>query len=375
MRYEVVRNLEKLQMLSAEWNGLVARSRSDSIFQTWQWLETWLELRSPSPEPLVICVRNESGSLVGLAPYYKVGYRLGGLIPYRVLRVLGDTDCGAEYQSWIADRAEESEVFGQIGAALQACKSEWDLIWMPRLKSWTGTQAPVLEVLKECNFDVNVRPSPFAGFTLPESFEAYLKQMSSNRRQQVRRMSRKILDNPNVEICKVESPAEVEPALAALFELHGKRWRAIGESGVFARNAKEKQFYERFTRKALAQGWLAMYTLLDSGEPKAVQFGYIYGDAFLQLQEGFDPDYSPHVGNVLRAHIIEECIKLGLREYDFLGGHSEHKRRWLSEEREGMDLLATSLKVKNIPIVRGSVWPTGAYLRPHERANAPAGAG
>ena len=29
MRYEVVRKLEKLQTLSAEWNGLVARSRSD----------------------------------------------------------------------------------------------------------------------------------------------------------------------------------------------------------------------------------------------------------------------------------------------------------------------------------------------------------
>jgi CelD/BcsL family acetyltransferase involved in cellulose biosynthesis len=84
----------------------------------------------------------------------------------------------------------------------------------------------------------------------------------------------------------------------------------------------------------------------------------------LQLQEGFDPDYTPHVGNALRSHVINDCIAQGLREYDFLGGWSEHKRRWLARERSGADLLIAATRIKTLPIMLAGVWPTGAFLRP-----------
>ena len=85
--------------------------------------------------------------------------------------------------------------------------------------------------------------------------------------------------------------------------------------------------------------------------------------SFLQLQEGLDPDCVPGVGNALRARVIEDMIRLGVREYDFLGEVSEHKRRWLAETRVGLDLLAARPCLKNIPFLKGGIWPPGKYLQ------------
>jgi CelD/BcsL family acetyltransferase involved in cellulose biosynthesis len=312
----------------------------------------------------VICVRGEDGELLGAAPYYATRYVLGRLLPYRVLRVIGDVDSGAEYQAWIAHAPRAREVCAAIAAALHTLRAEWDLIWMPKLDAWSAAHDPMLDALRAGGFLLNHRPRAFSAVALPGDYESYLAKMSANRRQQVRRLSNKIFARPGVEIRRVVSKDELDGALAALFRLHDARWRSIGQEGVFARSPKEREFYERFVPQAFEQGWLSMYVLWDGGEPKAVQIGYIYKGALLHLQEGFDPGYVANVGNALRAHVIQDCIAQGVHEYDFLGGLSEHKRRWLAEERVGMDLLAAAPRLKNALIMNARVWPTGAFLRP-----------
>ena len=364
MRHEIIRTADEWRELRREWEDCLAASRSNTVFMTWEWLDTWLHVRDKHPPLLVVCVRGADGKLVGLAPYYKASYRFGGVIPYRVLRVIGAVDSGAEYQSWIACSAHEGAVCDEIARALRSVEAEWDLIWMPKLPGWSAFHGPMIDALRTLGFSINRRPQIFSSISLPARFEDFLNRMSPNRRQQVRRVTKKIVSRPKVVIRKVSTQAELAPALHALFDLHCKRWLEVGELGVFARCPKEKTFYEQFVPKALAKGWLAMYTLFDDGEPKATQIGYLYNQAFLQLQEGFDPHYEPHVGNALRAVVIEECIRNGVREYDFLGGHSEHKRRWLADKRFGLDVLVGATHLKALPIMKAKVWPTGAYLRP-----------
>ena len=365
MRTEIIRTAEHWSRLRVEWNQLLATSRADSLFMTWQWLDTWLQLQRPGVSLLVICVRGADGELLGAAPYYETRYTLGRLLPYRVLRVIGDVNSGAEYQAWIAHAPRAHEICAEIAAALHALRTEWDLIWMRKLDAWSTAHEPMIDALRGRGFLLNHRPHAFSAVALPGDYESYLAKMSANRRQQIRRLSNKIFSRPGVEIRRVASKDELDGALEALFRLHDARWRSIGQEGVFARNPREREFYERFVPQAFEQGWLALYVLRDGGEPKAVQIGYIYKGALLHLQEGFDPDYVANVGNALRAHVIQDCIAQGLHEYDFLGGLSEHKRRWLAEERVGMDLLAAARRLKNAPIMTGRVWPTGAFLRPH----------
>ena len=85
---------------------------------------------------------------------------------------------------------------------------------------------------------------------------------------------------------------------------------------------------------------------------------------FHSLQEGFDPDATKGIGNVLRARVIARCIEEKLAGYDFLGTMSDHKRRWGAEERLGWDFLIGRPSLKNRLLFSRKIWPTGRYLRP-----------
>jgi hypothetical protein len=87
-----------------------------------------------------------------------------------------------------------------------------------------------------------------------------------------------------------------------------------------------------------------------------------YNGDFLQIQEGFNPEYIDGAGNVLRHIVIESSIQEGLKNYDFLGGFTEHKRRWKAEERFGHDLLIARPSLKTRLLFLKDIWPSGRYL-------------
>jgi len=115
---------------------------------------------------------------------------------------------------------------------------------------------------------------------------------------------------------------------------------------------------------AREKGWLRIYGLSAGGALKAVQLGYAYNGVFYQIQEGFDPEFTPGAGNVLRAAIIEDCISGKLKGYDFLGEMTEHKKRWSAAPRSGCHLFIGNRKIKNAVLFHGGIWPTGRYLKP-----------
>lgn len=362
MRHQVIRTVREWRALRTEWSALLAASRANQVFTTWEWLNSWLSVHPEVDDLLVICVRDAADRLAGVAPYYRTGYRLLGVVPYRALRLHGDANCGAEYQMWVVRTADEQAVCGEIARALYELRSEWDLLWMPNVCSWSGVHTPMIRALTARRLCVRTRPQGFSSIPLPADLKTYLARMSPERRRQLRSKTGRILSKSGVTVRKVTAPDEVGPALHALFRLHRQRWRSVGIEGVFDRNPRERAFYERFVPEALARGWLAMFVLYDGAEPKAAQIGYIYNNAFLQLQDGFDPD-CPHAGNALRMWIIQYCIDSGLAEYDFLGGHSEHKRRWQAVERSGEDVLCMNHNLRGL-VLRAGIWPTGSYLRP-----------
>ena len=362
MKYQVVTTTEEWRGLREEWTELLSESHANTIFLNWEWLESWIQVQGDVPSLFIICVRDDDGTLVAAAPFYRVDYRLFRVLPYTVLHILGDTDSGAEYQTWIARKSHEQAALAEIVSALKEFSSRWDLIWMPKLENWTNKVAPVIDALQAGGFATNTREAEFSAVALPDSFDGFLSNLSSNRRRQLNKNIRTVFASENIRIQKVASEAELDTALQSLFELHAKRWELAGEPGSFADYPQKQAFYRAFGREALRKGWLALYVLYDDGVAKAVQFGYLYGSTFLQLQEGFEPDYLPGVGNALRARVIEEMIELGVRDYDFLGGVSEHKRRWRAETRHGIDLLAIGTGLKNLLVKKAGIWPPGKYL-------------
>jgi hypothetical protein len=129
-----------------------------------------------------------------------------------------------------------------------------------------------------------------------------------------------------------------------------------GDAGAFGRKPVEADFYRRFAPVALERGWLRLYALKAGGRIRAMQIGYRYGDAFLALQDGFDPEFVAGVGNVLRHYVIEASVRhppLRLPQRD--------ERTQASLGRGG-----ATAPVRAAPRAQGrcsghEMWPTGRY--------------
>jgi len=362
VRTEVLCEWAAIEGLRPEWNALLRASRADTVFLTWEWVAAWREAAGRFASPFVVAVRDAAGALVGLAPLYRAGFRLFGLLPYRGLRVLGDQDSGAEYGDFLAAASVEDEVARALAAGLAGSADAWDLLWMPNVPGWTGAYPRVAESGVAAGLAVRSRQRDFSAAHLPEDPPAFMKALSGNARSALGRQSRHVFEGSAVVFEQCRAGATLPAFLHALFELNHRRWTAVGQSGTFVRKPLERRFYEAFAPRALERGWLRLFALRSGDRFLAVQLGYAYRGTFFQLQEGFDPGAARGVGNVLRWKVIECCIEEGLRVYDFLGEHTEHKRRWLAERRVGYDLLLR--RRTPMTVAAAMFWPSGRYLRP-----------
>lgn len=361
-RLEVLEDWTSIEALEPEWNRLLQESAANSIFLTWEWIRCWAKVLG-DVRPVVVVVRDSRGTLVGLAPMYRATLLLGNFVPCRVLRMMGDYPTGADYPDWIVRSGQSVEITRAIVKALKA-RGGWDFIWMPAMAGWTGSFERLVRTCQDEGLRTRTRTHECAVVDLPGSDpETYFRSLSKNKRQQLKAEMKRGWDRPGVVVECCTREEDLHEYLEALFSLHNRRWQEKGESGSFAGRPQQVEFYRQFAPIAQRNGWLRLYVYREEGDIKAVQFGYVYGGVFFQVQEGFDPGYVKGVGNVLRAKVIEACVAEGVESYDFLADMSEHKRRWLARPRTGHDLLIGRGTLRNIVVDRAGIWPSGRFMR------------
>lgn len=365
----VVTSLEELESYAGEWNELLVSSEANSIFLTWEWLSAWCQTVYPDVKPFVVAIRDGDGRLVALAPFYLSDLRLLGLVRYKCLRAIGDCHCGAEYADVIIRRGYESRAMSCVMSELLDHAEVWDCIWLSSVAGWTGARERFGNAAREAGLYVHEREHHFGVLPLPDTYGAYLQQLSRNRREQVRRKARQLKKAHDVTFVRCSRQDEVSGLLSHLFTLHRIRWESVGQAGSFVRRPSMKLFYEAFAPVALDQGRLRLYAMKVDGVVRAVQYGYAYEGVFSQVQEGFEIEGFDGIGNILRYSVVEASIEEGLREYDFLGGFTDHKARFGAKPRTGYDMFIGRRSFKNRVLFSEEIWPTGRFIREGRPAN------
>ena len=82
--------------LRDQWNRCLASSGQNTIFLTWEWLFTWWETYGKSDQLRILICSDETGHIVGIAPFYTTSERVFGF-PLRTLRLLGSNEACSEY--------------------------------------------------------------------------------------------------------------------------------------------------------------------------------------------------------------------------------------------------------------------------------------
>jgi CelD/BcsL family acetyltransferase involved in cellulose biosynthesis len=326
-------NWSEIEGLERAWNSLLAQSSARTIFLSWEWVQAWWSAFGARRGLVLLTCIDSEGTLVAIAPLQRTWEETGPRVFGWLLRLVGDGIGGSENLDWVVREGYEAAAVSAFVDWLDQHRSLWDAIGLNTVPATSPVMAAVRAELRRRGWRQVERPGTGYVRRLPESWEALLASLSKNKRTQISTRLRKLQDRFSVRVRRCERLEELPECLEHLMSLHQKRWGLRGEAGSFALEQK-RTFYLEMAQKLLLRGWLDFWLLELDGKTVAAEFGFHYSGTYSFLQAGFDPEFASYsVGVVLRAHIMQELIARGLREYDFLGGDDQYKHSWGAESR------------------------------------------
>ncbi len=328
LQIRLISDLNALQSLRPAWEGLLARIPTASIFSTWEWLGPWWRAYGGERELLVLAFHAPDGELAGLAPLSRVVRRVAPGLRLRVLEFMGDGSEDSDNLDILALPGYERAVTAGLLNYFREHDSAWDVAQFNLFPSHSTAAVELQKQLRTLNWTAFRYTHPWCVLHLPDTWDAYLKQLSRKERDNIRYYQRRLTRRCQTRFYKCTTTAELPHCLQSLFRLHQLRWTLRGEPGSFAWDAR-RQFYEELSHELLRRNWLEFWLLDIDGKPAVAQYSFRYRETVYALQQGFDVQYAQLcVQDVLRAHVLQQVIPEGVRRYDFLGGVNPRKERW-----------------------------------------------
>jgi hypothetical protein len=320
-KVKLIDSFEKWGGILNYWNELLMQSRSDTIFLTWEWLYTWAECFLGSDRKLFILAVYQKEKLIGLAPWCIHRIR-GNFFSLRQIEFLGSPKMASDYLDVFAKKGKEKEVALQIYDFLFREVSEsWDSMSLRDIPANSLFLLYFIESIRQDGKYVDIYEGAFCPFTvLPRSWENFLTNISSNRREQFRRHYRKL--QKHVEV-KHSTFIHDKVALARFNSLYSNWW---GKN-------QNHQFYvhlEKFANRCQSQSWIQIDFLSADGEDIAALWHLRYKNKLLMYLMAVDKDFTIKIsiGNILIGLCLEKAISDGIDIYDFLKGSEDYKFHW-----------------------------------------------
>lgn len=326
----IIENAEEFRELESAWAELLQRSRSDVLFLTWEWLYTWWEVFG-GERKLVLVVVYQGDRLVGIAPFMERERQWQRLVPYRAMEFIGSGSVGSDYLDVIVDSSLEAEVLSALVAVMEKSAMVMEL---SHIHCSGALIYRLVRRLERCGWHVRTTVCDVAPRILLEGYtwDAFLGSLGNSRKSRFRRKERRFCRAGLPRLQRVAKECERQEALQTLFLLHHGRWSERGGSSAF-HSARLLEFHERFSRIALARGWLRLSVLYTDERPAAAVYAFRYGDRFYYYQAGFDPalgSLSP--GVILQGISIQQALEEGAVLYDFLRGSESYKYFWSNDQ-------------------------------------------
>ncbi|MEW5720175.1 MAG: hypothetical protein AB1817_16230, partial [Chloroflexota bacterium] len=170
MKIEWFTDAAVFEKLEPEWNALLARSVSDTLFLTHEWQRTWWK-HLGNDQLCVITIRDDDGTLLGIAPLFEETGSDGA----KTLSLVGCVDV-SDYLDLIVAAGHETRVYGALLETLtRADFPAWDWLNLCALPAASPTNTQLKALAAACNLKVqhglhDVSPM----IELPATWDAYL---------------------------------------------------------------------------------------------------------------------------------------------------------------------------------------------------------
>ncbi len=330
MKVEVIQDVSRFRDMHVEWNALLEKSNTLSIYLSWEWLFTWWEIfGKPGNRQLSIITARDNGELVGIAPFIKRQIKAFGMINRIRLEFLGtgedekDEVC-SNYMDFIVSKDRE-DVCGVIFDYLanKLSSGEWDeLVFrtMPETSATFDTISEYFSRNKEITVQLKyeiVNHSECAVINLPENWENYLSSLDTNWRHQIRSGRKQLERQGRVETVYITDCQFSSSALNDFIKLHQKRWKNTNGTTLFS-SEKFTNFHRRILDLFLKKQCAGFSFLKVNGETVAACYRYFYAGTVYAYLSAYNTDFKNRVGvGILeRGYDIESAINNKYTRYD-----------------------------------------------------------
>ncbi len=347
-----------LDALRAEWNSLLQRSATNTLFLTWEWQNAWWKTFGAGKTPLLMTFRDENDALVGIAPLFhqecvvdpsvslpaisvERPVAVTGGESQEAVHLIGGTEV-SDYLDIIVPAERNEEVCAALLDALETHfgeeRSLWHLLDLRCLPSASPTIASVAELARARGWQVQqAREDVCPVLQLPGTWDDYLaNSLNKKQRHELRRKMRRAEESARVEWSWVTAD-DFEAGLSTFVQLH----KASHPDKDAFMDEQMQGFFRAVARAALDQGWLRLGVLRFNGQPVASYLCFDYGGDRLVYNSGFDlsayADLGP--GIVAVGHLIQDAIRQGIKRFDFLQGNERYKYEFGAVDTEVMRLF------------------------------------
>ncbi len=337
-RTGLVRGREGLAALSGEWDRLLGKSPGDSVFLTYEWIDTWWRAFGRGRELFILTLRAPSGELRCIAPFMRYEQRINGLRVRAISFIGSGGEAVPSHLNIITAPGSASEASGLIFDSLMEKGGEWDVLRLTDM----AEDSPFAMTLTALSRKAGLRSVVGAGSVCPyipvrATWEEFEQTLASKMRSEMRRKLKKLSADHDVRF--IGDMADPGDALDAYLALHVNRWAGSGSAGLLGSHVNVDKFHRSLVRKFSKRGWLRFHFMMIDGGPAAAVYGFEYGGKFYGYNTGFDRKWSQFgVVKLLMRHIMKDAITRGLKEYDLLCGDHPYKREWTDRKRRLLDV-------------------------------------
>ena len=327
MQLDVYRDATGFAALAGEWNALLRRSDSDTIFLTHEWQSTWWRFFAPGRELLLLALRDQ-GELVGIAPFYRQKLEDGRT----VIQLVGGTDI-SDYLNIIALPDHLDRVYQAIFEFLTAEVADWDEIDLHCIPA-ASLYEPLREAAQKRGLVIQRRVEDVCPvLLLPATWDDYLAMLDKKQRHELRRKIHRAESEAEMSLYMTSDPSLLAEDVEVFFDLHR---RSSPDKEDFMSEPDMQGFFHEVARFSLTRGWLELSFLLINGEKAASMFCFAYNNRTLVYNSGYDPQRfgSLSPGIVLLAYHVQDSIAKGRTAFDFLRGDEVYKYRFGGRDTE-----------------------------------------
>jgi len=322
VKIEVYHDSSAFDTLKPEWNPLVERSATRSVFLTWEWQAIWWKHLGEG-ELHLVTLRDGAGALVGIAPLCRVTSQAGE----HAFRWIGCVDV-SDYLDVIATPGSEQALYAALMDYLTGPDAPaWTYVDLCNIRQDSPTYGTLAQMAVERGLHARTAIQEICPvIPLPSEWEDYLASLDKKQRHEIRRKMRRIESEAKTHWRFAADPATLDADIDEFIGLHRKSNR---EKDAFM-DDKMVGFFREICRAAFHAGWLNLAFIHVNDSVAATMLNFDYDTQILVYNSGYDPDryavLSP--GIVLLSYCIRHAIETGRTRFDFLRGDEDYKFRF-----------------------------------------------